>query len=113
MADEQNSPQRRTAQANSYPDLALHTLGWKAFQDLCADICEVVLKRPVEVFREAQDGGQDAMFFAKEAKGEHVATVQCKFTSKEGARLQPSDLNEEFSTVAELVAQGQATTYVI
>lgn len=43
-------------------DLALHTIGWRAFQDLCSQVCEVVLGRPVEIFREAQDGGQDAVF---------------------------------------------------
>lgn len=25
--------------------LALHTLGWKSFQDLCAQVCEVVFDR--------------------------------------------------------------------
>ena len=37
-----------------WSDLALHTIGWRAFQDLCSQICEVKLQRPVEIFREAQ-----------------------------------------------------------
>ena len=36
-----------------WSDLALHTTGWRAFQDLCSQVCEVVLSRPVEIFREA------------------------------------------------------------
>ena len=44
-----------------WSDLALHTIGWRAFQDLCSQVCEVMLKRPVENFREAQDGGHDAV----------------------------------------------------
>jgi hypothetical protein len=60
-------------------DLAFHTLGWKSFQDLCAQTCEEVLKRPVEIYREAQDGGQDAVFLSKTAGGavSISATVQC------------------------------------
>jgi energy-coupling factor transporter ATP-binding protein EcfA2 len=101
------------AQAPSYPDLAIHTLGWKAFQDLCADISEVILQRPVEIFREARDGGQDAIFFAKSKDGDHLATVQCKFTSKSDARLQLGDLSEEFKSVETLVESKQAQTYVL
>ncbi|RWX00315.1 hypothetical protein EHI45_37555, partial [Rhizobium leguminosarum] len=39
-----------------WSDLALHTIGWKAFQDLCAQVAEETLRRPVQIFREAQDG---------------------------------------------------------
>ena len=52
---------RRTA-VGPWSDLALHTIGWRVFQDLCSQVCEVMLQRPVEIFREAQDGGQDAVF---------------------------------------------------
>jgi uncharacterized membrane protein len=38
------SQQTLQAQA-SQTYLALHTLGWKAFQDLCAQVCEVALGR--------------------------------------------------------------------
>lgn len=56
-------PASREPQAQGpWSDLALHTIGWRAFQDLCSQVCEVVLGRPVEIFREAQDGGQDAVF---------------------------------------------------
>lgn len=97
-------------------DLALHTLGWKAFQDLCAQTCEEVLKRPIEIYREAQDGGQDAVFLSSKLNGledAHPATIQCKFSSKAGHRLTPSDLTVEESHISTLKNQGQAETYVL
>ena len=93
-------------------DLALHTLGWKAFQDLCAQICEEVLQRPVAIYREAQDGGQDAVFlFKKSKKITATGTVQCKFTSDPRRRLKLNDLAGEKNSVNELVAKGEADTY--
>ena len=96
-----------------WSDLALHTIGWRAFQDLCSQVCEVVLGRPVEIFREAQDGGQDAVFLVPSASDEPpVGTVQCKHTSDAGKALKFSDLTAEISNVQELVKAGQADTYV-
>lgn len=95
--------------------LALHTLGWKAFQDLCAQVCEEVLGRTVSIYREAQDGGQDAVFLMGQATRPKtgVGTVQCKFTSDAARRLRVSDLSKEEEAVRELVASGQAETYVL
>ena len=106
---------KRQAQG-PWADLALHTLGWKAFQDLCAQTCEEILKRPVEIFREAQDGGQDAVFLARPVNGNvasRPATVQCKFTSKAASKLKPSDLTVEESHISSLLTAGQADTYVL
>lgn len=62
-----------------WSDLALHTIGWRAFQDLCSQVCEVVLGRPVEIFREAQDGGQDAVFLIPSgSEAPSIGTIQCK-----------------------------------
>lgn len=94
--------------------LALHTLGWKAFQDLCAQVCEVVLDRPVGIYREAQDGGQDATFTSKPpATGEVTgsATIQCKFSGDSARKLRASDIAGERDHVADLVARGLATSY--
>ena len=96
-----------------WSDLALHTIGWRAFQDLCSQVCEVALGRPVEIFREAQDGGQDAVFLIP--SGSHASslgTVQCKHTSEAGKALKISDLSGEIANVEELVKAGQADTYV-
>lgn len=94
-------------------DLALHTLGWKAFQDLCAQIFEEVLQRPVSIYREAQDGGQDAVFLFKKSKKKTIGTgtVQCKFTSDSKRRLKLSDLTGEIDSVKKLVEKGEADAY--
>ena len=95
-----------------WSDLALHTIGWRAFQDLCSQVCEVVLGRPVEIFREAQDGGQDAVFLIPGGlNASPIGTVQCKHTSDAGKALKVSDLTGEISHVEELVKNGQADTY--
>lgn len=96
-----------------WSDLALHTIGWRAFQDLCSQVCEVVLRRPVEIFREAQDGGQDAVFLIPSAPGAlPIGTVQCKHTSEAGKALKISDLTAEIEHVEKLVRACQADTYV-
>lgn len=97
-----------------WSDLALHTIGWRAFQDLCSQVCEVVLSRPVEIFREAQDGGQDAVFLIPAGKSDErpVGSVQCKHTSDPTKALKASDLNIEVDHLKQLVAAGQADTYV-
>lgn len=107
-----SAQQGRRAQG-PWSDLALHTIGWRAFQDLCSQVCEVVLGRQVEVFREAQDGGQDAVFLIPSENGSlSIGTVQCKHTSDALKALKPRDLNAEISHVEELVKSGQADTYI-
>lgn len=92
-------------------DFALHTLGWKAFQDLCAQICAEVLGFTVSVYREAQDGGQDAVFLQPAGQKIQEATVQCKFSSKQDQILKLSDIAGELSTVETLVAEKRAYAY--
>ena len=95
-------------------DLAIPTLGWKAFQDLCAQVCAVTLGTIVSIYREAQDGGQDAVFQTRKAgSGQEgvEATIQCKFSGKADLRLRATDVDAELATVRELVAAGQAKTY--
>jgi len=98
-----------------WSDLALYSIGWKAFQDLCSQVCEEVLHRPVEIFREAQDGGQDAVFLIPSRPGNplDVGSVQCKHSSDPQKRLRLGDLTAELKHVEELVQSGQAHTYVL
>lgn len=107
------SPQPRRAAVGPWSDLAIHTIGWRAFQDLCSQLCEVILKRPVEIFREAKDGGQDAVFLIPSAADTRVGTIQCKYSSDANRSLKISDLNPELDNVKELVRLGQADTYVL
>lgn len=72
----------------------------------------MVLGRPVEIFREAQGGGQDAVFLIPSQSGEQpIGTIQCKHTSDAGKALKVSDLSAEIGNVEELVKSGQADTY--
>jgi hypothetical protein len=96
-------------------DLALHTIGWKAFQDLCAHVLEEVLQLPVEIYREAQDDGQDAVFVSKKnsSSGSVPATVQCKFSCVANRTLKASDLTKEEEHIVSLKAAGYAEQYVL
>lgn len=102
-----------TSEVQAYHvDFALHTLGWKAFQDLCAQVMEEELKTTVSVYREAQDGGQDAVFIAKSPDQlAVVGSVQCKFSSKRDQRLRPSDITSELDNVQQLISKKMATVY--
>jgi Restriction endonuclease len=116
VSSELRIPNRPAQAQGQLTDLALHTLGWKSFQDLCAHICEEILKIPVEVYREAQDGGQDAVFMRKTDKrrrSERPATIQCKFTSKSSLRLKLSDLRQEEDHIKELYINGQIDRYIL
>ncbi|MCP1507795.1 hypothetical protein J2Y83_003768 [Pseudomonas marginalis] len=67
----------------------------------------------MEIFREAQDGGQDAVFLiSAENDALLIGTVQCKHTSDAAKALKLSDLTAEIAHVEELVKAGQAETYV-
>ncbi|MGE6742057.1 hypothetical protein ACQKGC_17430 [Allorhizobium pseudoryzae] len=106
-------PVRKRRAHGPWSDLALHTIGWRAFQDLCSQVCEVVLSRPVEIFREAQDGGQDAVFLIpSRSEAPAIGTIQCKHTSEAGKALKASDLSVEIENVEELVKAGLADSYV-
>lgn len=95
-------------------DFALHTIGWKSFQDLCAHVCETELERTVDVYREANDGGQDATFIipSKSSSDAGVGTVQCKHASDPHRRMKLSDLTSEVPKIKRLVEDGQAETYI-
>jgi hypothetical protein len=114
-AEEANSGNGGTARAEGpWSDLALHSIGWKAFQDLCSQVCEEILHRPVEIFREAQDGGQDAVFLIPSPSGtlSEVGSVQCKHSSDPKKQLRLADLTVELTHVEELVKSHQAHTYI-
>lgn len=98
-------------------DFALHTLGWKAFQDLAIAIAAEVLGRPVQVFLPAWDGGRDGAFVGTWPGAPDVpeakSTIQCKFTGKASSTLSLGDVTGELSKVASLAARGLAHYYVL
>ena len=96
----------------------LHTLGWKAFQNLCVTIAAEVWGQTVQGFFDSNDGGRDGAFHGKwkTASGELFEgsfTIQCKFTSKADKQLRPGDLTEELEKAKRLAARGLADNYFL
>jgi hypothetical protein len=96
----------------------LHSLGWKAFQDLCATIVSEVLGQTVQIFLPSQDGGRDGAFTgawsANHCGGiDGSFTVQCKFTSKKGNTLTPSELSDELKKAQRLAKRKLAANYIL
>lgn len=96
-------------------DFALHTLGWKAFQDLSAEIMREEFKCQIEVYRPSADGGRDACFVTRPElpdAGRHVA-IQVKHSNDRYGALKLSSLRSEQSNIEELVKAGLADGYVV
>lgn len=98
-------------------DFALHTLGWKAFQDLAVAVSSEVLERPVQTFLPSKDGGRDGAFWGTWPGAPDVpdakSTIQCKFTGKANATLKLADISAELSKITSLAARGLAHDYVL
>ena len=99
------------------PAYELHTLGWKAFQDLCLAVASEVLARPVQSFLPSKDGGRDGAFIGTWSGAPDLpsakSTIQCKFTSKPDANITLKSLQSELAKVASLVKRKLAHDYVI
>jgi len=96
----------------------LHTLGWKAFQNLCVTITGEVWGQTVQSFFDSHDGGRDGAFHGmwKPKDGESFEgsfTAQCKFTAKADKQLQLSDLKDELSKAKCLAARGLSDNYFL
>ncbi|MFG2409896.1 hypothetical protein ACGFR8_37365 [Streptomyces brevispora] len=105
------------------PRFALHTLGWRAFQDLCAAVLREVWGQSVQSFADSNDGGRDGAFYGTWPPpiGPNSAhdvppgpfVLQCKHTRKADATLAPSELDDEFDKARALVKRGMCGTYVL
>lgn len=98
-------------------EFTLHTLGWKAFQDLCAAIASEILGRPVQTFLPSKDGGRDAAFLGTWENAEDApknkSTIQCKFVGKADAKLSLANLISELPKAEALAKRGLAHDYII
>src|SRR5882724_12381781 len=97
----------------SEPTYELHTLGWKAFQQLCVSIAGELWGQTVQGFFDSQDGGRDGAFYGTwtSSKGETFAgsfTIQCKFSQKPGRTLTLARVAEEREKAERLAAGGLA-----
>ncbi|MZE76722.1 hypothetical protein [Streptomyces xinghaiensis] len=112
-----------TVAAPGSPDFALHTLGWRAFQDLCAAVLREVWAQSVHTFADSNDGGRDGAFYGTwqqppdpigvQDLPDGPFVLQCKHTKKADATLAPSDLDDEFAKVQALVERGLCGSYVL
>jgi hypothetical protein len=96
----------------------LHSLGWKAFQQLCLSVAADVWGQTVQGFFDSQDGGRDGAFYGSwtSSKAETFTgsfTVQCKFSQKAGRTLAPAALKDELEKAARLAARGLADNYFL
>ncbi|WP_432161554.1 hypothetical protein, partial [Streptomyces sp. NRRL F-5630] len=105
------------------PRFTLHTLGWRAFQDLYAAVLREVWGHSVQAFADSNDGGRDGAFYGTWQPPTDPSGVrdvppgpfvlQCKHTKKADTTLAPSELEDEFDKVSALVKRGVCGTYVL
>jgi hypothetical protein len=109
--------------ASGPPSFELHTLGWRAFQDLCAAVIRTVWGQSACSFADSNDAGRDGAFYGiwhdnlsatglQDVPGGPFV-LQCKHTKKVGSTLSESDLAEEFCKVPALVTRGLCHSYVL
>lgn len=98
----------------------LHTLGWKAFQQLCSTVLSSILGQTVQSFSEVNDGGRDLAYYGTwsniDSNTESFTgsfTVQCKHTIKPDANFSLSHVKDELSKVQKLVSKGMCDNYFI
>lgn len=96
----------------------LHNLGWHDFQQLCLTITREILGQTVESFLDSADAGKDGAFVGTWAltQGETFHgrfVIQCKFTSRPGKNLVPSDLTDEVEKVRRLVQNRRCDSYIL
>lgn len=114
-----------TVVATGSLDFALHTLGWRSFQDLCGAILRVVCGQTFKTFADSNDAGRDGAFYGKWTHSELVekdkipevpsgATVaQCKFTARAGGSLSLSNAQSEIAKIKKLVEKGLCDNYIL
>ena len=105
------------------PTFELHTLGWRAFQDLCAAVIRTVWGQSAHAFADSNDAGRDGAFYGvwqdplDERRLRDLPAgpfvLQCKHTKRHGTTLSESDLKEEYGKVSALVGGGLCRSYVL
>ena len=112
-----SDPNKSIPQA-SEPAYELHSLGWKAFQQLCVSVAGEIWSQVVQGFFDSNDGGRDGAFYGTwtSQKGELFQgsfTMQCKFSQKANRTLKLSDLADEVSKAERLAKRGLADNYFV
>lgn len=95
----------------------LSSLGWFAFQELCATILTTKFNFPVQTFSATHDGGRDIAFngVLNEGVSGYISgsfSIQCKFSSREN-NLTPALMKEDAIKAEYLAKKGLADNYLI
>lgn len=96
----------------------LHSLGWKAFQNLCSTIVSEIWGQTVQTFFDSHDGGRDGAFSGNWSDEEGTLykgtfTVQCKHTANQHSIIKQSDLADELKKAERLAKNGLANNYFL
>lgn len=107
-------------------DYNLHTLGWRAFQDLCAVVLQRVLGQTFHAFADTNDGGRDGAFYGAWAtpndtpdprlaavESGNATVVQCKFAGVSRGTLTPSMLQDEIAKIQRLNRRSLCDSYLL
>lgn len=100
-------------------DYELHSLGWKAFQNLCSTITSDIWGQTVQAFHDSHDGGRDGAFSGtwtpKPGEESFLGsfTVQCKFISKSDRSIRRSHLDDEIEKATRLAEKDLANNYFL
>ena len=102
----------------SPPSYELHSLGWKAFQQLRVSVVAELWGQTVQGFFDSDDGGRDGAFYGTwiSSKGETFDgsfTVQCKFSQKPSWSLKLASIADELGKAARLASSGLANNYFL
>jgi hypothetical protein len=105
------------------PTFELHTLGWRAFQDLCVAMMRTVLGQEVHAFADSNDGGRDGAFYGschnalsgggQGCRVDGPFVLQCKHSRRAGTTLSAAALESEFAKIPPLVERGLCRSYVL
>lgn len=96
----------------------LHTLGWKAFQDLCLAIMKEVLGQTCQMNAYVKDLGKDIIYkgpwiHENGSKREGLTVVQCKHSSDLNKKLTPGLITKEIEKIKELNKIETINTYIL
>jgi hypothetical protein len=99
-------------------DYELHSLGWKAFQNLSITVASEIWGQVIQSYFDSNDGGRDGAFHGawtpqNQESFDGSYTIQCKFTSNKDKLLTLSNLKDELVKADRLAKEGLANTYIL
>ncbi len=100
------------------PTYELHSLGWKAFQQLCVTVASEIWGQTVQGFFDSHDGGRDGAFYGIWSSGraetfEGSFTLQCKFSQRPGQSVSLGLSKDELEKAAQLASRGLSENYFL